>query len=109
MGGGSAPCSEGVRNASFASVSGLRAGGGNGQPIAYGAWARVSDDVHKRLEAGERTLKPEDWNSGPHPWLIDLAAPPQVLPRVLAELQAKVFKGEVVRTLVRRPPQSKGK
>lgn len=76
--------------------------GAAGQPIAYAAWARVSDDVHKRLEAGERTLKPEEWNSGPHPWLIDLAAPPQALPQVLAELQAKVFKGEVVRTVMAR-------
>lgn len=77
--------------------------GDDGHPLAYAAWARVSDTIHKRLEAGERTLKSEDWNSGPHPWLIDLAAPPKALPQVLAELQKNVFKGERVRTLMERP------
>jgi hemolysin-activating ACP:hemolysin acyltransferase len=48
---------------------------------------------------------PKVRNSGPHPWLIDLAAPPQVLPQVLAELQKNVFKGETVRTLMKRPEQ----
>jgi hemolysin-activating ACP:hemolysin acyltransferase len=47
-------------------------------------------------------IRPTDWNSGPHPWLIDIAAPPQTLLRVLAELQEHVFKGERVRTLLKR-------
>ena len=72
----------------------------DGQPLAYAAWARVSDDVHARLESGNHRLKPQDWNSGPHPWLIDIAAPPQALPMVLAELEKNVFKGEKVRTLM---------
>jgi len=82
--------------------------GEDGQPLAYAAWARVSDAVHKRLESGQHRLRPTDWNSGPHPWLIDIAAPPQTLPRVLAELQEHVFKGEKVRTLMKRPVQPKG-
>lgn len=72
------------------------------QPMAYASWARVSDEVQARLESGERRLKPQDWNSGPHPWLIDIAAPPQALPMVLAELEKTVFKGERVRTLMKR-------
>ena len=77
----------------------------DGQPLAYAAWARVSDDVHTRLESGNHRLKPQDWNSGPHPWLIDIAAPPQALPMVLAELEKNVFKGETVRTLLEKPQQ----
>ena len=77
----------------------------DGQPLAYAAWARVSDDVHARLESGNHRLKPQDWNSGPHPWLIDIAAPPQALPMVLAELEKNVFKGETVRTLIEKPQQ----
>ena len=81
----------------------------DGQPLAYAAWARVSDDVHARLESGNHRLKPQDWNSGPHPWLIDIAAPPQALPMVLAELEKNVFKGETVRTLLERAQvESKG-
>jgi len=80
----------------------------DGQPLAYAAWARVSDEVHARLESGNHRLKPQDWNSGPHPWLIDIAAPPQALPMVLAELEKSVFKGETVRTLMDRPQNPQG-
>ena len=74
-----------------------------GRSTTYASWARVSDDVHARLEAGEHRLRPEDWNSGSHLWLIDVVAPPQAVPRVLAELQQRVFKGERVRTLMKKP------
>lgn len=80
--------------------------GEDGQPLAYASWARVSDEVHARLEAGNHRLRPDDWNSGPHPWLIDIVAPPKALPQVLAELQTNVFKGEKVRTLLERPKQA---
>jgi len=83
--------------------------GEDGQPLAYASWARVSDEVHARLEKGNHRLRPEDWNSGSHPWLIDIAAPPKSIPRVLAELQKNVFKGEKVRTLLERPAQNAAK
>ena len=38
--------------------------GDDGHPLAYAAWARVSDEVHARLEAGNHHLRPDDWNSG---------------------------------------------
>lgn len=72
------------------------------------AWARVSDEVHARLETGNHRLRPEEWNSGSHPWLIDIAAPPKALPQVLAELQMNVFKGEKVRTLLKSPTIGRG-
>ena len=72
----------------------------DGQAFAYASWARVSDDVHARLEAGERRLRPGDWNSGPNWWLIDIVAPQRAIPTVMAELQKHVFKDAKVRTLV---------
>ncbi len=72
----------------------------DGAAFAYASWAKVSDAVHARLEAGERRLRPQDWNSGPNWWLIDIAAPARAIPMVMAELQKHVFKDETVRTLV---------
>lgn len=70
-----------------------------GRPFAFACWARVSEEVEQRLQAGNPRLKPEDWRSGDRPWLIDLVAPEQAVPTVLATLQKEVFKGEKVRTL----------
>ena len=87
--------------------------GDDGHPLAYAAWARVSNAVHARLESSPEKahaeLKPEEWNSGPHPWLIDQSPPPQAIPQVLAELQTNVFKGEKVRTLLKSPTVGRGK
>lgn len=70
-----------------------------GIPFAYAAWARVSEEVERRLQAGEHRLRPQDWNSGDRPWLIDIAASNQAIPIVMEELQKHVFKGEKVKTL----------
>ena len=72
-------------------------------PGVNASWARVSDDVHTRLEAGKRRLRPQDWNSGPNWWLIDIAVPARAIPTVMAELQKHVFKDEQVRTLMQLP------
>jgi cytolysin-activating lysine-acyltransferase len=74
-----------------------------GMPFAYAAWASVSAEVEKRLEAGDRRLRPEDWTSGDRLWLIDLVAAERSVPLVLAELQKRVFKGRKVRTMLKRP------
>lgn len=76
---------------------------GKGAPFAYAAWATLSAEVEKRLEAGDRRLRPEDWASGDRLWLIDLVAAERSAPLVLAELQKHVFKGRKVRTLLKRP------
>jgi len=48
-------------------------------PIGVALWANLSDVSEARLlrslEAGRPRLGPDDWQSGPHLWLIDLVAP----------------------------------
>jgi hemolysin-activating ACP:hemolysin acyltransferase len=70
--------------------------GTDGQPLAYASWAKVSKAVQKRLQSGDARLNVEDWNSGPHTWVIDITAAPQAIPYVMDELQKNVFGDEVV-------------
>lgn len=44
------------------------------QPVAFLAWASVSDEVAKKIEAGE-TLALEDWRSGPRIVVVDCVSP----------------------------------
>lgn len=69
-----------------------------GVPLAFACWARVSEEVEKRLEAGNPRLSPQDWRSGDRLWLIDVVAPDRALAAVVATLQKEVFHGEVPRT-----------
>jgi cytolysin-activating lysine-acyltransferase len=70
-----------------------------GSPIAYASWALVSDEVDARLKQRIGKLKPADWRSGPHPWIIDLVAPFGGVQEVLSTLQNTVFAGKSVLVL----------
>ncbi|WP_051001722.1 toxin-activating lysine-acyltransferase [Herbaspirillum sp. YR522] len=63
-------------------------------PFAFFTWARVSDEVHQRLEAGVNKLAPHEWNSGPHLWLIDVVTPFGSGDQLLADLHQIKFKDE---------------
>lgn len=47
----------------------------DGVPCAALIWARLSDDVAERMIHGNQPPKPEEWNSGPNLWFLDLLAP----------------------------------
>lgn len=47
----------------------------DGIPVALVTWASVSNEVEARLAQGQMRLKPDEWQSGEHCWLIDLLAP----------------------------------
>jgi hemolysin-activating ACP:hemolysin acyltransferase len=74
---------------------------GDGGPVPAGLalWATVSDELDGRLR--ERTsppprLMPDDWNSGPHLWLIDLVAPSALAASMLKDLDDTVAKGRAM-------------
>lgn len=46
-----------------------------GFPRAALVWAYVSDEVHEMLRAKGGLIRPQDWDSGPNLWLIDVLAP----------------------------------
>jgi cytolysin-activating lysine-acyltransferase len=46
-----------------------------GKPAAAVIYARVSDEVAQRLEAGAPTLRPQDWKSGEKVRVVKVIAP----------------------------------
>ena len=45
------------------------------QPIAFLAWASVSDEVKTRFERGNRILEPHEWRSGPNIVIVECVSP----------------------------------
>lgn len=45
------------------------------KPIGVALWASVSDEAHTRLTSGTGRLRPDEWKSGPHIWLIEVISP----------------------------------
>jgi len=43
-------------------------------PRAMITWAHLGPDAERRLLTGQ-PLRAEDWNSGPHRWVVDILAP----------------------------------
>jgi cytolysin-activating lysine-acyltransferase len=65
-------------------------------------WASVSDDADQRITEQVKAgvfpirLKPEDWNSGPNNWLLDVIAPDaKATARVIANFRQVVKEGSL--------------
>ena len=71
----------------------------SGVPWGYVSWAKVSDAVHERLLRGVAKLAPHEWNSGTHPWLIDVLAPFGTPSELVDEVRRTVFPGVPVHRL----------
>lgn len=65
------------------------------QPIGLALWARVSDEVEQRLKGGNVRMAPQNWQSGPNYWLVELFASFGHQEVMHADLQKTTFKGKV--------------
>lgn len=65
-----------------------------GKPVAVVLWAKVSEEVEKRLEEGTTRLAPQDWNSGDRYWLVDVISPQPLGEKLIDDLKQTVFKGK---------------
>ena len=78
---------------------------GTRAPLAFVTWARVSDEVDARLSDPERhssmRLRPEEWTSGNHFWLIDLVGDPRGLSNALSTLMDGPLKDKTVKVVTR--------
>lgn len=73
-------------------------------PVAVALWARVSASIDKALsgDAGEHPkLRPADWTSGDHVWIVTVAGDSRTFPKFLEQLMARDFKGQTVKMRVR--------
>jgi cytolysin-activating lysine-acyltransferase len=69
-------------------------------PAAVALWARVSEDVDKRLVDNIREpirLSAQEWRSGDIFWLIEVLGDARFIPPMLDQLNNTVFKGKSVK------------
>ena len=78
--------------------------GGMMVPVAVGLWARVSAQLDKQLaETLDKSvrLRPSEWTSGEHLWLMAAAGDPRAVPRFVEQLAKSEFKGKLVKMRLR--------
>jgi cytolysin-activating lysine-acyltransferase len=44
-------------------------------PVGLVTWAHLGAEAEARYLAGDEPLRPEDWDSGPQLWFVDMIAP----------------------------------
>ncbi len=71
-------------------------------PWAFATWAFVSDEVDARLRGNSPRIAPHEWQSGPHPWVIDIVAPFGERDVMLEDLRHSVFSGSAISALEAR-------
>ena len=73
-------------------------------PVAVVLWARVSAEISERL-AGETTstinLKPHEWRSGDHVWVVDAIGEPRIIAAMMQRLRRGDWAGKPVRLRTR--------
>ena len=75
-------------------------------PVATALWASVSPEIDKRLSENldkPLTLRPNEWLSGQHIWLIAVAGDRRYLRKFLTTLADSDFKGKTVKMRVNDP------
>ncbi len=75
-------------------------------PVAAALWASVSPEIDMRLSSNldkPIQLRPNEWLSGQHLWLIALAGDRRVLPKFLRQLEETEFKGKTVKLRTNGP------
>lgn len=78
-------------------------------PVAAVLWASVSDDTDQRLSAdpGRKIrLRPDEWKSGEHLWIVDVAGEPNAIAGSLKQLAEGPFKGKAVRFVMADGPSA---
>ena len=64
------------------------------KPVGAVFWARVDDEVHKRLQQGSVKLRAQEWKGGNNNWVIDVVAPFGNAPYFIEEIGKSVFAGQ---------------
>lgn len=71
-----------------------------GRIVGLAIWAKVSEEVDKRLSSGINRLAPNEWNSGENLWLVDIIAPLGGVEHLLSELKSRYFPNEPMKVIV---------
>lgn len=69
-------------------------------PMAFVSYARISEEIEKRILSGDLRLAPKDWNSGDRLWIIDVIDPlGGGTTAILKQLEENDFKGQNAKIL----------
>lgn len=69
-------------------------------PVALALWAKVSPAIDKRLTENldqPMAIRPTEWTSGEHYWIMTLAGAPSQFNDFLKQLLSRQFKGKTVK------------
>lgn len=75
----------------------------NDMPVAFVTWGFFDEATATAYGKRERLLKPDDFQSGKEPWVLDLIAPFGHCRQVCGFLRDEVFAGQTVRAFRLRP------
>ena len=78
------------------------------EPIAFVSWARVNDEIEKRLLDGALKLRSQDWTSGDKLYIIDIISPFIPIPEILKELNQGQFKDKGDKIKILKANKEKG-
>jgi cytolysin-activating lysine-acyltransferase len=65
---------------------------GPDRPAAVALYAKVSEEVSQRLQAGAHKLRVDEWHSGDINWLIELIAPFGGHREIFDDIRINLFK-----------------
>lgn len=65
--------------------------------VGFAAWAKISEEVEKRLSCGVNRLAPHEWNSGENLWLMDLVTPFGGAEHMISEMKVHLFPNRVIK------------
>ena len=72
------------------------------KPIGVVLWARVSEEVERRLAQGTSRLKPQHWTSGDRHWVVEVISPSGGAEEMVKDLKAAVFPDREVKMMAVR-------
>lgn len=70
-----------------------------GDPIGLVTWAKFSDEMEKKLHAGQILFTPEEWQSGDKLYFMDFIAPYGHARKMVHDLKNNIFPNDVGYTI----------
>jgi len=62
----------------------------DGRPLSFVNWAWLSPEISAQLLAGRNAIAPDEWQSGPDLWFMEIVARDGLTPALVRDLQ-KIF------------------
>ena len=71
----------------------------NNRPIAFISWAKISDEVEKKILDNGSSIEASEWSSGSNIYIMDIIAPKGIGLKAIESLQKSDFKNKKVKII----------